>query len=202
MALHKHDGNNLAVPWAVKWKPGRYYGSPINIGALTGTGNPSTNVFLSPLYVPQDILIRTIGCEVTTLGTGSRMRIALYRSDMESGLPDELVVDTSFMNTDSTGFKEKTINFEAAMGLYWMGLAKKDGAGAPSFRALSGTVLCLLLGGYPSDLAVINNVIHLGGIGNAITDFGFPRKLRHESMSGGGTFGPDSQSPSRILVGV
>jgi hypothetical protein len=98
---------------------GRYYG--------TNGGAPSTSAVavggfsLTPVYIPNDVTVDRIECEVTTIGTtGAVVRLGIYDSNID-GKPLNLILDAGTVAADgATGVKSQTISQALAPGLYWL----------------------------------------------------------------------------------
>jgi len=129
-----------SVPYPVvpAWVSGRFYSGCIHAGAL-GTVSPSTNTYVVPIVVPNQVIVTSIGVEVSSAGgAGSLFRLAIYTD--KNGRPDELVIDAGTVVADATGYQSAVISQVLKAGPYWLALANKTVTSAAAVRALPSTV--------------------------------------------------------------
>jgi hypothetical protein len=125
---------------------------------LNSTLNPSTTgplvntLYAIPIYVAQTTKFDTIEAEVTTLGTGSNLRLGIYRDDGNC-YPGSLMFDSGNISAASIGAKSATISAGIQTfqpGLYW--LAYENSATVPQIRALPGLSTCMPVIGWDTPI--------------------------------------------------
>jgi hypothetical protein len=137
--------------------PDRRYiaGMTLNSTLNTSTTGPVVNtLYAIPIYVAQTTKFDTIECEVTTLGSGSNLRLGIYRDDGNC-YPGALMFDSGNISAASAGAKSATITAAIQIfqpGLYW--LAYENSATVPQVRALPGLSTCMPVIGWSSPLGV------------------------------------------------
>ena len=131
--------------------PNRRYiaGMMLNSTLNTSTTGPVVNtLYAIPIYVAQTTKFDTIECEVTTLGSGSNLRLGIYRDDANC-YPGALIFDSGNISAASAGAKSATITAAVQTfqpGLYW--LAYENSATVPQIRALPGLSTCMAVMGW------------------------------------------------------
>ena len=122
---------------------------------LTSTTTPAVNtLWAMPLLVTQPTKFDTITCQVTTLGSGSNVRMGIYADDGTGAYPGALIFDSGSISSATTGAKEVTITAGVQLfqpGIYWV--AWECSATAPQIRILPGAGNYLAFGGYDSTLS-------------------------------------------------
>lgn len=92
----------------------------------------------SPFFVANDITVDRIGTEVSSAAAaGNTVRLGIYKANTD-WQPGALVVDAGTVATDSTGYKELTINETLTPGIYLFAVHTST-AGA-THRAYRGAV--------------------------------------------------------------
>ena len=194
-----------AIPLTMfpKWVTGRFYGNSLAITLTTAAGG--TTVFAEQIYVPQDIVIVSIGCEVSSAGgAGSLQRAALYVHDARRGVPDQLAIDSGQIVSDATGFQSATVNEFVRQGWYWIMHANKSVTSNPTYRANHNSAYGpkWMADAWTTDLANDPRVFETPSKGTLVVDNGFPNRFFSSVEFGGyvSTFA-NTVSP-RTLVGV
>lgn len=122
---------------------------------LTSTTAPAVNtLWAMPLLITQPTKFDTITCQVTTLGSGSNVRMGIYADDGTGAYPGALIFDSGSISSATTGAKEATITAGVQLfqpGIYW--IAWECSATAPQIRILPGVGNYLAFGGYDSTLS-------------------------------------------------
>jgi hypothetical protein len=110
-----------------------------NTTLLTSTTGPTVNtLYAMPFYNPVVAKYDIIECEVTTLGSGSNIRLGIYR-DAGIGYPGTLLFDSGDLSAATTGVKSATITSSVQVfqpGLYWF--TYENSATVPQIRILPG----------------------------------------------------------------
>ncbi len=136
-------------------------GMMLNSTLNTSTTGPLVNtLYAIPIYVAQITKFDTIECEVTTLGSGSNLRLGIYRDDANC-YPGALIFDSGNISAASAGAKSATITAGVQTfqpGLYW--LAYENSATVPQIRALPGLSTCMVVMGWDTPFGAAT-----GGIG-------------------------------------
>jgi hypothetical protein len=105
--------------------------------AASTTGPVVNTLYALPFVVPRRQQFDLIECEVTTLGTGSNIRLGIYR-DSGNCYPGGLLFDSGNLSAASTGIKSATITAAVQTfqpGLYW--LTYENSATVPLIRMLN-----------------------------------------------------------------
>lgn len=132
-----------------------------NATALT-TGVVAANTLIAlPFYVGETTLFDLLGCQVTTAGASSNVRMGIYADD-GNVFPSTLINESAAISSATVGMKEHTIptaNQTFSPGLYW--LAFECMATAPTIRALSLASIFPILG--------LNNIMDIApGVGYTV----------------------------------
>ena len=133
--------------------PNRLYPAGMQRGSptamITSTTGPTVNtLYAMPFEVPTATTFDQISAEVTTLGSGSNIRLGVY--DDSNGYPGALRFDSANISSATTGHKTATITAGVQAfkpGLYW--LAYENSATVPQIRCLPGTDGLAIIG-YPA----------------------------------------------------
>jgi hypothetical protein len=130
-------------------------GMVLNSTLITSTTGPLVDrLYAIPIYVAQITKFDTIEAEVTTLGTGSNLRLGIYR-DSGNCYPGALMFDSGNISAGSAGAKSATITAGIQIfqpGLYW--LAYENSATVPQVRGLPGLSTCMPVIGWDSPFGV------------------------------------------------
>jgi hypothetical protein len=107
------------------------------IALLTATTGPVVNtLYAMPFIVARTTKFDLISAEVTTLGSGSNIRLGIY-ADTGNCYPGVLIFDSGNISAASTGVKDSTITSTLQVfnpGLYW--LTYENSATVPLIRCL------------------------------------------------------------------
>lgn len=117
------------------------------VALITATTGPTVNtLYAMPFPVSRTTKFDTIECEVTTLGSGSNLRMGIYRDDGNL-YPGALIFDSGNISAASTGAKTATITSTLQVfppGMYW--LTYENSATVPLIRCLPGSGYLAVLG--------------------------------------------------------
>jgi hypothetical protein len=108
------------------YQTGQSYGMPMNMAVAT---MPTGELRFVPFMMLSTMTAVSLSCYVSTLGTGSTIRLGIYASDANDK-PATLVLDAGTVSSATTGSKTITISQSLTPGLYW--LASLATATAPS----------------------------------------------------------------------
>ena len=135
-----------------------------NTALLTATTGPVVNtLYAMPIIISRTTTFDTICCEVTTLGSGSNVRLGIY-NDTGACYPNALLFDSGNISSASTGEKAATITSTIQTftpGLYW--LTYENSATVPLIRCLPGAGTCISILGFASPFSTT-----LPGIGYTV----------------------------------
>lgn len=99
------------------YRQGTFYYFGIGYSGTASPTTPSANVLYARPFVCADAETFTrVGIEVSTLGSGSSVRLGLY--NWVDGVPTTLITDFGTVSTATTGIKEITISQALAQGVY------------------------------------------------------------------------------------
>lgn len=117
---------------------GRYYPVPTTVRTFTTSAPASGQVCYIPVVTtdPAGFSFDRICVEVTTLITGSVIRIGLYSADGATGQPKTLLADYGTASGITVGVKEITASGTTQRGLCWMAVTNQ--MGAPTLRSSAG----------------------------------------------------------------
>lgn len=120
-----------------RMRNGFYYGPGGSVSSsVTSTIN---RLFALPIFIPRRVSVDRIGVNITVAAAASSVaRLAIYADidDGMGGLPGALVTGSDgTVDTDSTGFKEATIDVTLNPGLYWLAYVAQGGT--PNTGALT-----------------------------------------------------------------
>lgn len=94
-----------------------------NLALLTATTGPTSGqLYAMPFIVTKTTKFDTISCQVTTLGSGSSVRMSIY-ADTGNCYPGVLIFDSGAISSATTGVKDSTITASLQVfnpGLYWL----------------------------------------------------------------------------------
>lgn len=124
-------GSHL-VKWPALRIPNSYYKYADVTNTSTGNlGN--NNLFVLPVYIPHRCIVIAMGCEVTTAGTSSAMRVGLYGCDSSGGRPGNLIADFGQFPTTTVSSTLGVTSIWQMLepGWYWMAAVNQGGT-APS----------------------------------------------------------------------
>lgn len=155
---HVLNSRNKAMSWPGYFRKGstpnrRYVAGMLQqVALITSTTGPVVNtLYAMPFPVVESTKFDTIECEVTTLGSGSNLRMGIYFDD-STCYPGKLLFDSGNVAATSTGAKTATITAGSQVfppGLYW--LTYENSATVPQVRCLPGSGYMPILG-YPTPL--------------------------------------------------
>jgi hypothetical protein len=148
-----NGGNEEAKKYS-SYRSNRWYPSWEAHG--TGSANTTTAEYVYfPVKIREDITITTIAFDVTTLGTGSKLRCGLYNDS--NGLPTNLYVDFGEIDSGTTGFKKLILSVPVFLqkNYYW-GVVQSDIANV-GIRSCSGSLIMFYNIG--SDVETSSNII-------------------------------------------
>lgn len=142
---HLEDGVYAAsqAPVVPLWRAGRYYGARAVFAhgaALTRTLTANLE-YAALVYVPADVTVTTIACNVADAIAGSKLRMGIRVPD-PTGLPATLVAgsQTGDISATTAGLKTATISAPLVGGQWhWLTLASDAAIGVTGFVA--GTVI-------------------------------------------------------------
>lgn len=126
------------APVTMNWKSGLYYGARTVLAHSSVSGQVLTadQIFASPIYVPQDITVTTIACNVSATGGGTKLRMGLYLMG-GTGRPTTLISGSETGDlTVTNGLKVATISAALTGGTWIWGVVITDGA--PALTGFSG----------------------------------------------------------------
>lgn len=125
----------LPVMFQVPFRSQRWYDSQVSDAYSTLT--PSVDsVHALPLWVPEDVWIDAMACEVTTAASGSTIRLGIYAD--ANGVPGARLVHAGSVAGTTTGIKTLTgLSAMLPRGLVWLTFVA-NGA-APTMRSLATT---------------------------------------------------------------
>lgn len=205
------DGNiqpSNAIPSLPSWVPSRFYTSYALVGAVT-TAVADAACYAIPILVPNDVIVTSIGLEVTSAGTaGALMRLAIYDSSTITYLPNDLLVDSGTLAGDAVAYASAVTNLYLRPGHYWAAACYYTSATYPTVRALTQAAHHI---SFPTATvavpsAVYNPVLRIGtNTPPSWAQGGFPRKLFLVSGDGSDTVlltVTGSNKIPRILLGV
>lgn len=80
--------------------------------SLIGSATTANRQSYSPFVLPRDMLIDTLGCNVTAASAGSTVSVGIYLNTRVSGndQPGALLVSVSALDSATTGFKSGTVS--------------------------------------------------------------------------------------------
>ena len=140
-AIDSNISTPVTIPPMPPWVSGRFYTSYALIGALA-TVVADTNCYCIPILVPNDIIITSIGLEVTSAGTaGALIRLGIYDSDSVTYLPSNRLVDAGTVAGDAVAFASAVISLYLRPGHYWAVAAYYTPTTYPTIRSLPVTAL-------------------------------------------------------------
>lgn len=128
-------GSGMAVP---AWVSGRYYTNCS--GAQTSGLVGRTQLWATPIYVPNAVTVDSLYIYLVTTGSGGTYCIGMYDTNA-SGLPGALVAQTALL-TPATGFLGGQVGsgtgggtgVAVAAGWYWVGGAQVGGSGSGTWE--------------------------------------------------------------------
>lgn len=126
-----------------------------NAALVTSTTGPTVNtLYAMPILISEITKFDVIRCQVTTLGSGSNLRMGIYYDDGNM-YPGKLLYDSSNISAASNGVKSSTITpglqtFQP--GVYW--LAYENSATIPQIKALPGANTCWYFAGADNSIAL------------------------------------------------
>lgn len=128
----------------------QWYTSPTNGTALTTGALTANRLYAIPFIVTKVMTVDQMSINVTTLGSGSSVRVGIY-ADNGNNYPGALVVDGGSVSTATLGVKTYTAGLPATLdaGLYWLAIVSN--ATAPTIRSFAVASLNPILG-YASSL--------------------------------------------------
>lgn len=144
--------------------PGMFYDQSFT-AAASGTIAARSSMDAYPFMVPRDLKIDQIGVNVTTVGSGSRVRLSVYATGA-NGWPAGILLDTPTIATTAVGYAFATVDFTFQAGvMYWLGI-KATGSGLPTLRSVlaAGT---RPLGMTSATGISYNNVLSTSAVGGA-----------------------------------
>lgn len=102
--------------WTGGYVAGRYYITPCRLSSTVALANAT--VYYFPLEVGETHTFDRIAIQVTTTGTATLVRLAIYNA--AGGIPTSLVVDGGTVSVAGTGIATVTISQSLAPGIYWL----------------------------------------------------------------------------------
>lgn len=205
-SIEPKAGNALFYPMPA-WISGRFYTSYGAFGAL-GAQVMNSSAYCTPLIVPNQVTVTSVGLEVTGAGTaGALTRFGIYASSPVSSLPSNLLVDCGTIATDGTGFLTTTISLAMQPGHYWIAAAHYSPTTYPTVRAHATGALFLAYCGAtlntPASGHHFNIIISSMGALWAVK--GMPARMITSAVdsSDGATFQNIGTSKiARVMIGV
>lgn len=114
--IKTYIGNGQAAGYVA----GRWY---LPQGVTTcgaGTAQGVNSIRLRLYYIPRQITIDTLGVNISTLGAGGNIQLAIYAHDTATGKPTgTALVSTSSITTASTGVVNAAASLQLGPGYYW-----------------------------------------------------------------------------------
>jgi hypothetical protein len=110
---------------------GSYYGGRIYSTAMSSHGMGQGNIRNINMPLP-DCAIDRVGIAVSGAVAGGVFRLGVYSTNAEF-YPTSLIADFGTVATDTTGYKELTVNQSFAAGVYAFALLTDTAATAPSY---------------------------------------------------------------------
>lgn len=109
---------------------GVYAVGPLHRDCGTAVVGNGVQYFI-PIRITHAVTVDRLGVEVVTTpgGTGSVVRLGIYRHDTATDLPKDLLVDAGTVDTTSTGMKAATVSQLLTPGTWWFSCA---GQGSPT----------------------------------------------------------------------
>jgi hypothetical protein len=161
-----HDLTNGTVPL---WYTG--YGMGFQISTATMTGD---RAFWYPFLIERTVTFDRVAMEVSTLGAGSILQVALYDNDPQTGMtnvvprhaavgsiPGQIVTPAYSMDASTTGVKEVAIDLTLDPALYWVGISASVNC---AVRSLVGFNPWIGMGGDPTNNNIGSYLRTTGGL--------------------------------------
>jgi len=133
------------------WYPAGTMSAIDTLGTVaTAAGTLVAVPFLTGNQPVNQLFLNGLGCNVTTLGSGSNVRIGVYTSlagTTTTMYPGALVADSGDLDSTATGFKSATLSPAVALTpntLYWVAINTK--ATAPTLSQLTAKQLIPIFG--------------------------------------------------------
>lgn len=134
-----------------------------SIGAGTAPGVNSIRLKL--VYFPVQITIDTLGLNISTLGAGGNVQIAIYANNASTGRPTgTALVSTASITTASTGVVSSAASLQLGPGFYWT--ATNTDSAAAVFRAetaATATFMSMYLGS-ATQVTDLGSSVGIGGL--------------------------------------
>jgi hypothetical protein len=161
---------DFTLPRAVGTSPveRRYWAGQIFTSTATSTiAFAAGNLIALPYWSGHGGVIDRLGCNVTTLGSGSSIRCSIYDNTSDGNLyPNNLILDGGSISSASTGVKEWTTGGISLPANQLLWFTYEASATVPTVTAIATAALWAILGSsntYGSSLGIGWTVAHTFG---------------------------------------